>query len=113
LLVGAGLCVLLTDAVFAQVLTVPFTGESVGDKPNLAFTLLKFFTFFPFTTTGAVVAEIWTEQSWAHFTATALIVLVVHLWFRYRHREAVRINSQLAEVEEGEDEFPMRLGLRY
>jgi hypothetical protein len=40
-------------------------------------------------------------------------VLVAHLWFRYRHREAVRINSLQAEVEEGEDEFPMRLGLRY
>jgi len=113
LLVGAGLCVLLTDAVFAQVLIVPFTGESSGEAPNIAFTLLKFFTFFPFVTTGAVAADIWIEQSWAHFSAAALTVLVVHLWFRYRHRESVRINSQQAEVEEGEDEFPMRLGLRY
>jgi len=113
LLVGAGLCVLLTDAVFAQVLIVPFTGESSGEAPNIAFTLLKFFTFFPFVTTGAVAADIWIEQSWAHFSAAALTVLVVHLWFRYRHRESVRINSQQTEVEEGEDEFPMRLGLRY
>jgi hypothetical protein len=113
LLVGAGLCVLLTDAVFAQVLIVPFTGESVGETPNLAFTLLKFFTFFPFVTTGALVAELWIENSWAHFALAALTVLVVHLWFRYRHLEAVRINSQQAEVEEGEDDFPMRLGLRY
>lgn len=112
-LVGAGLCVVLTDAVFAQVLTVPFTGEAVGEKPNLAFTMLKFFTFFPFVTTGALVSEMWIENSWAHFAAAALTVLVVHLWFRYRHREAVRINSQQAEVEEGEDDFPMRLGLRY
>ena len=113
LLVGAGLCVLLTDAVFAQVLIVPFTGESVGEKPNLAFTLLKFFTFFPLVTTGALVWEMWVEDSWAHFAAAGLAVLVAHLWFRYRQREAIRINSQQAEVEEGEDEFPMRLGLRY
>lgn len=113
LLVAAGLCVFLTDAVFAQVLIVPFTGESVGETPNIAFTLLKFFTFFPFVTTGALVAEVWIENSWAHFAAAALTVLVVHLWFRYRHREAIRINSQQAEVEEGEDDFPMRLGLRY
>jgi len=112
-LVGAGLCVMLTDAVFAQVLTVPFTGEAAGEKPNLAFTMLKFFTFFPFVTTGALVSEMWIENSWAHFAAAALTVLVLHLWFRYRHREAVRINSQQAEVEEGEDDFPMRLGLRY
>ena len=111
--VGAGLCVILTDAVFAPVLIVPFTGESVGEAPNLAFTLLKFFTFFPFVTTGALLAEVWIENSWPHCAAAALTVLVVHLWFRYRHREAVRINSQQAEVEEGEDDFPMRLGLRY
>ena len=113
LLVGAGLCVILTDAVFAQVLTVPFTGEARGEKPNLAFTLLKFFTFFPFVTAGALLANYWIEETWAHFAAAALTVFVVHLWFRYRHREAVRINSQQAEVEEGEEEFPMRLGLRY
>jgi hypothetical protein len=113
LLVGAGLCVILTDAVFAQVLIMPFTGEWAGEQPNIAFTLLKFFTFFPFVTTGALVAIMWIENSWAHFAVAGLVVLVVHLWFRYRHREAVRINSQQAEVEEGEDEFPMRLGLRY
>jgi hypothetical protein len=113
LLVGAGLCVLLTDAVFAQVLIVPFTGESAGEKPNLAFTLLKFFTFFPLVTSAALLASYWIEKAWAHFAAAGLAVLVAHLWFQDRQSEAVRINSQQAEVEEGEDEFPMRLGLRY
>lgn len=113
LLVGVGICVLLTDAAFAQVLTLPFTGEAGGEKPNLAFTMLKFFTFFPFVTGGALGAEIWIEKSWAHFGVAGLVVLVGHWWFRYRHREIVRINSMQAEVEEGEDEFPMRLGLRY
>jgi len=113
LLVGLGVCVLLTDAVFSQVMIVPFTGESTGETPNLAFTLLKFFTFFPVVTTIALVAELWIESGWTHFASAALVVLVAHLWFRYRHRESVRINSQQAEVEEGEDEFPMRLGLRY
>ena len=113
LLVGAGLCIVLTDAVFAQVLIVPFTGEAVGEKPNIAFTLLKFFTFFPVVTAVALAAVLWTEASWAHLAGAALIILVVHLWFRYRHSETVRINSQQAEVEEGEDEFPMRLGLKY
>jgi hypothetical protein len=113
LLAGVGVCVLLTDAVFAQVLVVPFSGEAVGEKPNLAFTLLKFFTFIPVVTTAALVVELWMENSWAHFGIVGLAMLVGHLWFRYRHREAVRINSLQAEVEEGEDEFPMRLGLRY
>lgn len=113
LLVSVGVCVLLTDAAFANVLTLPFTGEVAGEKPGLAFTLLKFFTFFPLVAGVTVAAEIWIENSWAHFGVAGLVVLVAHLWFRYRHQEAVRINSMQAEVEEGEDEFPMRLGLRY
>ena len=38
---------MLTDAFFANVMMVPFTGEASAEKPNMAFTLLKFFTFFP------------------------------------------------------------------
>lgn len=113
LLVGAGICLLLTDAVFANVLIIPFTGEPSTEKPNLAFTLLKFFTFFPLVTTVALVSEQWIELSWAHFGVAALAILVLHLWFRYRYREQVRIYSQQAELEDGEDDFPMRLGLRY
>ena len=110
---GIAVCVLLSDAAFAQVLIVPFTGDSGAAKPNLAFTLLKLFTFFPFVTTGALVLEMWIEENWAHLVNAGVVVLVGHWWFRYRHREVVRIHSMQAEVEEGEDEFPMRLGLRY
>ncbi len=113
LLVGIGVCVILTDAFFANVMMVPFTGEAAGEKPNIAFTLLKFFTFFPLVTTVALVSDHWIEESRQHFGAAVIAVVVIHLWFRYRHREMVRINSAQAEVEEGEDDFPMRLGLRY
>jgi hypothetical protein len=113
LLTGCGVCVLLTDAAFAQVLRVPFTGESGGEKSNLAFTMLKFFTFFPLVTAVSLGAELWIEKSWSHFGVAGIVVLVLHWWFRWRYREVVRINSLQAEVEEGEDEFPMRLGLRY
>ena len=113
LLVGAGLCVILTDAFFANVMMVPFTGEAAGETPNIAFTLLKFFTFFPFVTGAALLAELWIEAGWQHFGAAVVAIVVIHLWLRYRHREQVRIHSAQAELEEGEDDFPMRLGLRY
>ncbi len=113
MMAGAGICVILTDAFFGSVMVVPFTGEASADKPNMAFTLLKFFTFFPVVTTGAMVAGLWMETSWVHFGVGVIVVLVIHLWFRYRHREVVRVNSLQAELEEGEDDFPMRLGLKY
>ena len=113
MLVGAGVCVILSDAFFANVMIVPFTGEAAAEKPNLAFTLLKFFTFFPAVTTVALVSEQWIEAGWQHFGLAAIAIVVIHLWFRYRHRESVRIQSAQAELEDGEDDFPMRLGLRY
>jgi hypothetical protein len=113
ILVGAGICVILTDAAFANVMTIPFTGEASAEKPNIAFTMLKFFTFFPAVTAVALFAEQWIEAGWLHFGLAALVLLVIHLWFRYRHREQVRLFSAQAELEEGEDDFPMRLGLRY
>ena len=113
LLVGAGVCVILTDVVFANVMIVPFTGETAAEEPNIAFTLLKFFTFFPLVTAVALVSEQWIEERCLHFGAAAIVIVVAHLWFRYRHREVVRVHSAQAELEEGEDDFPMRLGLRY
>ncbi len=47
LLIAAGLCLLLTDAFFLNVKTVAFTGEPSREDPNLALTVLKYFTFFP------------------------------------------------------------------
>ncbi len=113
LLVGLGISVILTDVFFANVTMVPFTGEAAGGKPNLAFTVLRFFTFFPAVTTLALVSEQWIETNWVHFGLVALAVIVAHFWLRYRHRELVRIHSSQVELEDGEDEFPMRLGLRY
>ncbi len=113
ILVGAGMCVVLTDAFFANVMIVPFTGEPSREKPNLAFTLLLYFTFFPAVTAVAMISDRWIEQGWQNFGVVAIAIVVIHLWFRYKHREVVRIHSAQAELEEGEEDFPMRLGLRY
>jgi len=113
ILVGAGMCVVLTDAFFSNVMIVPFTGEPSREKPNLAFTLLLYFTFFPAVTAVAIISDRWIEERWQNFGVAAIAIVVIHLWFRHRHREVVRIHSVQAELEEGEEDFPMRLGLRY
>lgn len=113
LLVAAGMCVLLTDAFFLNVTIVPFTGEPAGEQPNLAFTMLRYFTFFPVVTALSIASEYWIENSAEHFGIAAILIVVAHLWFRKRHRDVVRLDSSQMELEEGEEEFPMKLGLRY
>ncbi len=112
LLVAAGLCVLLTDAFFSNVTVVPFTGES-REPSNLAFTLLKYFSFFPLVAPLSIAAQFLLERSGRNFGIAAAAVVVLHLWFRKRHRDAVRLYSGQIALEDDEEDFPMRLGLKY
>ncbi len=112
LLAASGTCVLLTDAFFLNVTVIAFTGEA-REQFNLAFTLLRYFTFFPVVTALALIAENWIERGARNFGIAALLIVVAHLWLRRRHRAMVRLHSSQIEIEEGEDEFPMTMGLRY
>jgi hypothetical protein len=112
-LVAAGLCLLLTDVFFLNVTTIAFTGEPPQGQANLALTILKFYAFFPVVASVPVAAEPWIEESAWHFAAAAAVVALVHAAFEARHRHIVReFTSQLA-LEEDEEDFPMKLGLRY
>ena len=113
LLVVAGMCLLLTDVFFLNVTIVPFTGEPAREQPNLAFTLLRYFTAFPVVTGLSLASELWIENSGEHFGIAAISIVVAHLWLRKRHRDVVRLDSSQLELEEGEEEFPIKLGLRY
>lgn len=112
LLVAAGMCLLLTDAFFVNVTIVPFTGGA-REQPNLAFTVLRYFTFFPMVMILSAVSELWLENGGKRFGIAAVSIIVAHLWFRKRHRDMVRQNSNQLELEEGEEDFPIKLGLRY
>jgi len=111
-LVAGGLALLLTDAFFLNVTAVPFTGL-VREQSNLAFTLLKYYSFFPIVTIGSVVAQFFVERSGRNFGIAAGLIVVAHLWLRKRHRDAVRLHCDQLELEDDEEEFPLRLGLRY
>ena len=113
IIVACGMCLLLTDALFLNVTTVAFTGEPTRDQPNLAFTVLKYYTAFPLIAILPVASEWWIEQSLLHMLIAALIIAAIHFVLRHRHRTVVRQNCNLPTLEDGEEDFPMKLGLRY
>jgi hypothetical protein len=113
LLVGLAMCLLLTDALFLNVTTVAFTGERERGEPNLAFTVLKYFTFFPVVAALPSYVEPWIEMSSAHMVAAIAIAVTAHLVLRARHRENLRQHCSMPVLEDDEEDFPMRLGLRY
>jgi hypothetical protein len=113
MLVSGGMCFLLTDMFFLNVTTVAFTGEAAREEPNFALTLLKYFTFFPVVAWLPIVTEPWVQMSSAHFAVAVAAIAAVHVMLRLRHRGNVRLHSNMPSLEDGEDEFPMKLGLRY
>ncbi|MGH9607035.1 MAG: hypothetical protein ACRD3N_15210 [Terracidiphilus sp.] len=113
LLLAAALCVVLTDAFFLNVTTVAFTGEPQREAPNLAFTVLKYFIFFPPVVTFAAVAPVWIGRSALRFAIVAAGFTAAHLAFQAGHREIVKEYSQYGSSEDGDGERPLDLGLRH
>jgi hypothetical protein len=112
-LIAVSLCLVLTDVFFLHVTSGPFTGDPGREEPNLAFTLLKFFTFFPLVIWLPPAVEPWIEYSPWHFAAAACAAAAAHIGLRFRHRAIVSAYCRELTLEEGEEDFPMRLGLRY
>jgi len=112
-LVAAGMCLLLTDLLFLYVKTVAFTGDTAREQPNLALTLLKYFTFLPVIVWIPVAAEPWPEKSILHLGLAVAIIGLAHLGLELLHRRIIQEHCNLPGLEEDEEDFPMKLGLRY
>jgi hypothetical protein len=113
ILLGSGMCLLLTDVFFLNITMVAFTGEPARTQSRFAFTVLKYFTFFPLAAWLPPVLEPWVECSAVHFMIAAAVIAAAHWALRIHHRRVVREYTGMAALEEDEEEFPMKLGLRY
>ena len=113
ILVTGGMCLLLTDVLFLNVTIVAFTGEPPRGQSNLAFTLLKYFTFFPLVAALPLGTEPWVEKSVEHMVIAAAVIAAAHLALAFQHRAMVRQHCNMPGLEDDEEDFPMKLGLRY
>jgi hypothetical protein len=112
-LVAIGLSLLLTDALFLKVRSIPFTGTERAPATNLAFVLLQYFGLFPPLVWLSVDLEPWLEASLWHVAGTTGIVLISHLAMRRVFVKNAEYYANLIDLDDYEEEFPQRLGLRY
>jgi hypothetical protein len=112
-LLGVGFCLILTDLFFINVKIVAFSGEPQREQPNLALTLLKYFTFFPLIAWLPIVAEPWIEAGFVHFALVAAVIAAAHAALHRRRRTVLQEHCNMPGLEDGEEDFPMKLGLRY
>jgi hypothetical protein len=113
LLLAAGLCLLLSDALFLNVSSVAFTGEPAREQSNLALTLLKYFTFLPVIVWLPVAFEPWIEANPLHFAAAVVVIAATHFALCAIHQRIIGEHCNMPGLEDDEDDFPMKLGLRY
>jgi hypothetical protein len=113
LLVAVGMAVLLTDIFFLNVKTVAFTGERTREQSNFAITVLKYIAFFPLVAWLPLISEPWIETRTEHFILAAVAIAATHLVFRSKHRAIIREHCNMPGLEEDEEDFPLKLGLRY
>jgi hypothetical protein len=113
LFAGTSLCLLLTDAFFLNVKTVPFTGTRSAASMNLAYVLIQYFGLFPPLLLIALGLEDWIGASVEHLFIAAVVVVAAHLELLRHHRKILLDSTSLLEVDDDEEEFPQRLGLRY
>jgi hypothetical protein len=112
-LVAISLCLLLTDALFLKVRSIPFTGDAKASTTNLAFILLQYFGLFPPLVLLSVGLEPWLKASVWHVVAMVGIMVAAHLAMRDVHRKDAEYHVNLIDLDDEEEEFPQRLGLRY
>jgi hypothetical protein len=112
-LVAAGMCLLLTDIFFLNVREIAFTGERPARESNFAFTVWKYLLVIPIVSGFPVAAEPWIEHSKWNFIVAAAGFAAAHFVLRELHRHVTQEHSDSLALEDDEEEFPMKLGLRY
>jgi hypothetical protein len=113
LLIAAGMCLLLSDVFFLNVRTIAFSGEQEREQHNLAMTLLKYFTFFPVVVLIPVAFEPWIESGVGHCLIACGAIFGSHLALGAVHRRIIQEHCNTPGLEDDEEDFPMKLGLRY
>lgn len=113
LLVAAGMSILLTDIFFLNIKIVAFTGERSREQSNFAIATLKYIAFVPAVAWLPLISEPWIETSTEHFILAVIVIAAMHLIFRSQHRAIIREHCNVPSLEEDEEDFPLKLGLRY
>lgn len=112
-LVALGWSLILTDLFFLNVTTIPFTGARSSAATNFALLLIPYLGFFPAVVMFTAALEPVLETSVGHLALGVGLVSAAHLVLRAMHRSRIADHVNSIDADEDEEEFPLRLGLRY
>jgi hypothetical protein len=111
LIAGIGSCVVLTDILFLRFTRIAFAGERPRESSSLAFAVLIYFTLFPAFIAASVALQYWIEGGVLHGVLAIALLAAMHAGIQEFHRTVVRAYCDCPALEDGEEEFPIRLSL--
>lgn len=112
-LASLGWSFVLTDLFFLNVTTIPFTGARPDSATNFALLLIPYLGFFPAIVMFTVALEPVLEAGVRPLAIGVAIMAAAHLILRAMHRSRIADHVHRVEADEDEEDFPLRLGLRY
>ncbi|HTU49072.1 MAG TPA: hypothetical protein VMF56_00675 [Acidobacteriaceae bacterium] len=113
ILMAIGSCVLLTDAFFLSVKIIPFTGERVAEKTNLAIVLLKYVAAFVPWVVAVENTEPWIEASAGHMVTAIVVIGAAHMAMQAIHQKLLSDHLSVPDLDEDQHGLFQTLGLRY
>jgi hypothetical protein len=109
-IVGFGLCIVLVDLFFANVLTAPFTAPRAASSVHLTFLIPAYLILFPTLVWASVAAERWLESSALRLALAIAVIAATDALLRWFHQRRYDEEACLLPVED-EEAWPPRLGL--
>ncbi len=100
LLVGVGICLLLTDILLLDSQTIPFTEARIPLNTDLAFVLVRYVAVFPAIVMIAVSCESWIESSSIHLAIVGLAIALTHKTFHLAKQKLLEIQSKRIDLNE-------------
>lgn len=111
MVVALGLCLLLTDCLFLNTMTIPFTQLRKTALTDMPLIVIRYFVVFPILVLIVVHYEAWLEISVTHLVQMLLLIAAAHIWLRRQYGQRVQEIRSGSEFED-EDEPFQRLRLR-
>jgi hypothetical protein len=111
--VALGWSLLLTDLFFLNVTTIPFTGARANAATNFALLLIPYLGFFPAVVMFTVALEPTLQRGVGHLALAVGLMAAGHCVLRSMHRSRLTDPVRQFDPDDDEEEFPLRLGLRY
>jgi hypothetical protein len=113
IVVAVGWSLILTDLFFLNVAAIPFTGVKSNSATNFALLLIPYLGFFPAVVMFTVALEPTFESGVGHLLIAAGLAAAGHLILRAMYGSRMEEHANRIDADDDEEEFPLRLGLRY